>query len=136
MARAEEVKSLVDTLTERVTNYNKLLEELKTAHKQTAQTLIDHLLNYTAEIGRLLHAVEVLNNLIDRQQKAEDKIATLKSAWDELAGWKERQEKEQEERRRRWWAFGPNLVAAIITFVGSIITLILSTLIAYFILKK
>ena len=73
---------------------------------------------------------------MNRQQSAEDTTATLKSACAELSRWKERQEREQEERRRRWWAFGPNFVAAIITFVGSIITLILSTLIAYFILKK
>jgi DNA anti-recombination protein RmuC len=136
MARADDVKSLVDTLTERVNNFIKLFDELNTAHKQAAQLLTDHRLKYTEEIGRLMRAVEALENLTDRQQSAEHTIATLKIACSELSGWKERQEREQEERRRRWWAFGPNIIAAIITSVGSIITLIFSTLIAYFILKK
>jgi hypothetical protein len=136
MARAEDVKSLVDTLAERVNIVIKLFDELKTAHKETAQTLTDHRLKYTEEIGRLIRAAEALDNLIDRQQTADDTIAMLKSACDELSDWMSRKEGEQEERRRRWWAFGPNIVAAVIAFVGSIVTLFLSTLIAYFILKN
>ena len=136
MARAEEVKSLVDTLTERVNNFIKLFDELHAEHKQTVQTLNEHRLKYTEEISRLLRAAEDLNKLMERQQSSEEIIAALQSTCDILSSWKERQEKEQEERRRRWWSFGPNIVAAIITFVGSIITLILSTTIAYFILKK
>jgi hypothetical protein len=42
MARAEEVNSRVDTLTERVSNVAKLLEELRQEHKQTQQILNDH----------------------------------------------------------------------------------------------
>jgi conjugal transfer/entry exclusion protein len=94
MARAEEVKSQVDTLTERVNSFIKqferLFDELNTAHKQTAQTLTEHRLKYTEEIGRLVRAAEDLNKLLDRQQSAEETIATLKSICQGLSGWKER----------------------------------------------
>ena len=51
MARADEVKSLVDALTERVNNIIKQFDELSMAHKQTAQTLNEHRLKYTERLS-------------------------------------------------------------------------------------
>ena len=133
MARADEVKSLVDVVTERVNNLKELFDKLIADHDQTTRALDAHLLKYTEEIGRLLRAAESLNNLIERQQKAEDNIATLKSACDELSSWKERQEREQEDRRRPWLAVVPNVVTG---FIAALFASILTALTTYFIVKK
>ena len=56
--RAPEVKALVDTLTVRVDNIIRTLDELKTEHKQTARALNDHRLELEKVIALLKRDVE------------------------------------------------------------------------------
>lgn len=58
--KAPEVKALVDTLTERVDNIIRTLDELKAEHKQTVKSLNDHRLELEKVIALLKRDVEEL----------------------------------------------------------------------------
>ncbi len=64
--------------------------------------------------------------LADVRREHETEIALLKREIEELKSWKSDRKKQDEEWSRRLWAFGPNLLAAVI---GGLI----AAAIAYFI---
>jgi uncharacterized coiled-coil DUF342 family protein len=60
---------------------------------------------------------ESLNGIALRLQKIEQDMNQLKS-------WKDDSKKERDESARRFWAFGPNITAAIITIVLAPLTVL------------
>ena len=117
--KAPELTVAVDNLTDRMNALGKTLDELNAEHRRTLQALNDY-------------RVAVL----DSMNKLKEENLYLKRDVEELKKWKDDQKKEKEESSRRKWAFGPNIVGAIITITGSVVTLILSSLISFYILKK
>jgi hypothetical protein len=67
----------------------------------------------------------------DMRREHEKGIALLKREVEELKKWKEDQKKEHDEHGRRLWAFGPNLLAAIIGIIGVFISLAGSLAVSY-----
>jgi predicted nucleic acid-binding Zn-ribbon protein len=67
--------------------------------------------------------------LVDLHREYEREIALLKRDVDDLKKWKDDHKKERDETSRRLWAFGPNLLAAIVN-------VLLAALVAYFVANR
>ena len=91
MARIDELKDPVITLTERVST---LRNEL------------------TAVIAK---QDETVRSVTEMRREYEKDIALLKRELADIQKWKDEQKKERDEVSRRLWAFGPNLVGAIVS---------------------
>jgi chromosome segregation ATPase len=72
-------------------------------------------------------------SLSELRRDYEKEIALLKRDIDDHKKWKDDQKKQHDEVGRRLWAFGPNLLAAIIGLIGIVISLAGSFAIAYFV---
>jgi len=81
--------------------------------------------------GNALYAAhsETARIVADLRREHEKEVALLKREIEELRGWKADQKRQGEKWSRRWWAFGPNLFAAV---VGGLI----AAAIAYFIPRR
>ena len=54
-------------------------------------------------------------------------FALLKQEFEQLKLWRDDQKKERDERSRRLWAFGPNIVGALISgIIAAIVALLIS----------
>jgi predicted RNase H-like nuclease (RuvC/YqgF family) len=100
--KVDELQRSVATLAERLDNARTWLNALDDEHKETAR------------------------QLADLKREHERKIALLEREVEELRKWKDDKKKQDDEWARRLWAFGPNLLAAVI---GGLI----AAAIAYFI---
>jgi hypothetical protein len=67
-------------------------------------------------------------DLADLRREHEKEIALMKRELDELKKWKDDHKKEKDEWARRIWAFGPNLIAAIVSGI-------IAALVAYFVAR-
>lgn len=106
--KIDELTVLCTRLEESMKNLAKQLEEVDNAHSKAAE------------------------DFADLRREYEKEIALLKKEIEDSNKWRDEQKKEAEERGRRLWAFGPNLLAAIIGLVGIVISLAGSLAIAYF----
>ncbi len=78
-------------------------------------TLLTRLDNADKELSAVYAAhKEFVQQLADLRREYEREIALLKREVEELKKWKDDSKKQGEERTRRLWAFGPNLLAAVI----------------------
>jgi predicted nucleic acid-binding Zn-ribbon protein len=93
--KVEELQRTVATLQERVTHILNSLDKLHTDHKETVHEL--------AELRR----------------EHEKDLLLLKRDGEDIKKWREEKKKEGEERTRRFWAFGPNVVGALVSGVIS-----------------
>jgi hypothetical protein len=109
MAKIDDLRDAVTSLVERVSALDRALNALAAAHAETARMLSDVRRDYEKE------------------------IALLKRDIEDLKKWKDDEKKAADERSRRLWAFGPNLVAAIISLFGVLLSIAGSFAIAYFI---
>jgi len=66
----------------------------------------------------------------------EKEVLALKKDLESIGKWKEELKKEREEGARRFWAFGPNLVAAIISGLITLIGVAITVGLNYWLLKK
>lgn len=105
--KIDELTKLVVVLEEGLKAALKQVNAVYDAHSKTAETLSE------------------------MRREHEKEIALLKSAVEEIKKWKEDQKKEHDEHSRRLWAFGPNLLTAIISIIGVFISLAGSLAIAY-----
>ena len=107
------------TNTEKITELEKLgatlVERLDTALKEVE--VVDRAHSETARV------------VADLRREYEKEIVLLKREVEDLKKWKEDQKKAGEERSRRLWSFGPNVVGAVISFLGAAV-------IAYFISRR
>ena len=55
----------------------------------------------------------------------EKQLSLIQREIDDLKKWKDEQKKELDEQTRRRWAFGPNIVAAIITVILTLVCTLL-----------
>lgn len=88
--KVDELERTAATLIERVTNAVKSLEALHGAHQELAREFADLLRAYEREIA--LHRRDL----------------------DDFKKWQDEQKKEREEHSRRRWAFGPNVLGAVV----------------------
>jgi predicted RNase H-like nuclease (RuvC/YqgF family) len=100
--KVDELQRSVATLTERLDNARKWLDRLDDSYEENA------------------------HHLADVRRENERVIALLQREVEELKKWKDDKKKQDDEWSRRLWAFGPNLLAAVI---GGLI----AAAIAYFI---
>ena len=77
---------------------------------------------------RLENQIWVINSALEGSKELVSKLHEYRRELDALQReigdfkkWKERQEKSKEEWMRRLWAFGPNLVAALIAGVVALV---------------
>jgi len=103
--KIDDLEKLVATLTERLDNTIRELRDVGTAHAGTGTTLADF------------------------RREVETGLLQLRRDIDELKAWKDEQKRQAEERGRRLWAFGPNLL-------GAVVTVLLSASVAYFISRR
>jgi hypothetical protein len=88
--KIDELEKLGERLTERIDTTRKELEAVYDAHSETARAVADMRREYDRQITLLTREVE------------------------ELRSWKADTKKHSEEWSRRLWAFGPNLLAAVV----------------------
>jgi chromosome segregation ATPase len=69
---------------------------------------------------------ETARELADVRREHEKEIALLKREVEELKNWRTERKRQDEEWSRRLWAFGPNLLAAV---VGGVIAAAIAYLI-------
>src|ERR1017187_942701 len=69
---------------------------------------------------------ETAKGFADLRREHEKEIALVKRELEDLKKWKDEQKKEHDEWSRRTWAFGPNVI-------GAIVSGIIAALVAYFI---
>jgi hypothetical protein len=97
-------------------------DDVKRLHRN-----VDTLLERVANLRLIVRAVQGGNSKNSRAVVAlRQEVALMQREIEELKSWKADQKKQQEEWGRRLWAFGPNLLAAV---VGGLI----AATIAYFI---
>ena len=99
------------------------IDELKDAVAQLTERLqngIDDLNSFEDKL------TELARSLADLRREDEKDIALLKRELEELKKWKDEQKKEHDEWGRRAWAFGPNVI-------GAVVSGIIAALVAYFI---
>jgi predicted RNase H-like nuclease (RuvC/YqgF family) len=70
-----------------------------------------------------------MRELAGVRREHEREIALLKREIEDLKRWKDDQKKEREEWGRRLWAFGPNVVAALLSGL-------ISAIVAYFVARR
>lgn len=98
--------------------------------QRTAATLIERLDNALKSLDAVYEAQrETARELGDLRRQHEMEIALLKRELEEFKKWKDEQRKERDERSRRLWAFGPNILAAVI---GGLI----AAAVAYFVPRR
>jgi hypothetical protein len=115
MALGEEVKRLQETsaaLLERVRSQARAIRKVEDAHAETARILADLRRDSEREIALLMQEIE--SRAIHLRAEQERELAALRREIEELKNWKAETKKQGEEWSRRIWAFGPNLVAAVI----------------------
>ena len=103
--KIDELEKLGASLTVQIASAVKELEAVFDAHSETAKTVIG------------------------LQREFEKEVALLKREIEEFKRWKEDQKKAREEQSRRLWAFGPNLLAALISGL-------ISAAVAYFVARR
>jgi len=83
--------------------------------ERTAATLIERVTNAAESLGGLHGAHEELaREFSDLRRAYEREIALQRRDLDDFKKWQDEQKKEREERNRRLWAFGPNLLGAVV----------------------
>jgi septal ring factor EnvC (AmiA/AmiB activator) len=96
-----------------------------------------HVATLIAQMGQVLKS---LDGVFDAQRGTEQDLAALKREFereiallrreiDDVKKWKEDLKKDRDERSRRLWAFGPSIVAALIS--GAI-----AAVVAYFVSRR
>lgn len=95
----------VSQLIERLDNTIRSLDSLSASHEKTADAGQNH------------------------RRETERELALAKRELEDLKKWKEEFKREREEHSRRTWAFGPNVVGALVNGV-------LAALVAYFVAKR
>jgi predicted nucleic acid-binding Zn-ribbon protein len=88
--KISDLEKAVATLQERIDTARREMATVKTIHAETARVLAD------------------------LRREHEREMALLKREVEDLKKWKDEQKKMGEERSRRLWAFGPNIIAALI----------------------
>jgi hypothetical protein len=96
-----ELLTVVTTVEERVNHWDRRLTDLNLDHKSGSQSLNDLCKDFALQLSHLKRDIE------------------------DLKKWKDDLGKESEERKRRWWAFGPNVTAAILTILLAPLTVLL-----------
>lgn len=61
-----------------------------------------------------------------------EELVALRKDIESLQSWKAEQKKEKEEIIRRWWSFGPNLTAAILAGVITVLGVVINVGLTYF----
>jgi len=110
--KAPEVKALVDVLSERLNNAVNTLGRLEEQSNMT-----------TLAIPSLQEAVKRLQTWTEEEDRDHEAYLNLKRDVEDLKKWKSDQKQEKDELTRRKWSFGPNLLAALIAFLGNLILL-------------
>ncbi|MBY0232691.1 MAG: hypothetical protein K2W96_25710 [Gemmataceae bacterium] len=80
---------------------------------------------------RLDAHLDAFKELADSHTKLKEENIHLKRDVEDLEKWKADKKKQEDEDARRAWAFGPNIVGALIAFVGSLILLLINLWITY-----
>src|SRR6266508_707618 len=99
--KVEELQRAAATLTERLNHAVKSLDALYDAHKDTAHHLAELRREYEREVTQL-------------KREVEKEVALLTREVEDFKKWKDDEKKQGDEWNRRLWAFGPNLLAAVI----------------------
>ena len=110
---ATELKGVVDVVAERLDNAINNLKRLEEEGKEASQAL--------GGLRTLQDVVQDLKKWKEEEDKEREAYLHLKRDVDELKKWRTDQKLEKDEASRRWWAFGPNITAALI---GGFITLV------------
>ena len=61
-----------------------------------------------------------------------EELVAIKKDIESFHSWKAEQKKEKEEATRRWWAFGPNITAALIGGFITILGIVLNIALTYY----
>lgn len=99
------------------------IDELKEAVAVLTEQFQTTFQNLKSVEGRLS---EIAKDLADLRREHEKETAMMKRELEDLKKWKDEQKKEHDEWGRRVWAFGPNVI-------GAVVSGIIAALVAYFI---
>jgi hypothetical protein len=115
MALADVVVRLQETttiLSEHVKNLKGTVAAVEEAHAKTAQQLAGLRAEYDKEVALLKQRIETTVALLKAEHERE--LALLKREIEDWKSWKADHKKQTDEWARRLWAFGPNILAAIL----------------------
>jgi hypothetical protein len=126
------VKALVDVLTERLGNVMTALGRVEGDGKLTAQVVTDLRQEVAQALPSLREAVDALKKWKEEEDRGRETYIHLKRDVDDLKKWKADQKQEKDELTRRKWSFGPNVAAAVLTFLGNLIILAVNVWLTYF----
>jgi chromosome segregation ATPase len=118
--RIEELKGLAGDLVANLRGLDVRLVSISETLKKCQESTESHNAKIIVIEQQLLVLMD-LKTLVGAVTAVEKDLALLRKDVEALQKWKEELKKEKDEATRRWWAFGPNITAAII---GGIITLI------------
>jgi hypothetical protein len=127
----------IETLEDRAANMGARLDVLDTqieGIKVVLQKGAEDTEAHTSRITIVEQQILVLPDLktaLAAITSVEKDILALRKDLESLGKWKEEMKKEREESTRRLWAFGPNLVAAIISDVIAILGIGLNVTLNY-----
>jgi hypothetical protein len=111
--RIEILESQAATFTSRLDVHDSQIEGLTEALTKSRDTTEGHTAKITVVEQQLLLLVD-LKAAMAAVASIEKEFVAIKKDVENLGKWKEELKKERDEASRRWWAFGPNIMAALI----------------------
>ena len=120
---AQKLTEFVLVLEERLNGAIKNLERLMADCGENFEAHGEFRRQTDVELRPLQDIVSELKQWKQEQEKEREIYLNLKRDVKDLLDWKSGQKADQSERSRRIWAFGPNILGAIITTLGNLIIL-------------
>ena len=123
--KIEELQELAGNLVARLDVHDVRLGSIIESLKKYQEATEGHNAKIIVVEQQLLVLVD-LKSLVVAVATIDKDLALLRKDVEGLGKWKEDLKKERDEKARRWWAFGPNITAALISIIGSGIVMALN----------
>jgi len=132
--RIENLESHAATLSARLDVFDKMIDGIDKLLEKCSKTTEGHDEQITVIHQQLLF-VDLKQTLATLSSLKEDMVAVRKDI-ESLNAWRDERKREKDEASRRRWAFGPNIVAALISGAISILGVGLGVGLTYYLNRK
>src|SRR5262245_6208539 len=118
--RIETLESQAASMSARLDVHDALLEGIDKLLHESADVTTGHIAKITVIEEKLVVLTDIKGSMAVVASIKEDLVA-IKKDIENLQRWKEELKREKEEAARRRWAFGPNITAALISGVITLV---------------
>ena len=122
--KIEELTKLTSDLDSRLKVQEETIRWLSEALKKGTDTTTEHGLKIVSVEEKLVVLVD-FKRCVDTVSTIQQDLVALRKDVENLQKWKDELKKEKDESSRRRWAFGPNIVGALISGIISLLVALL-----------